>query len=173
MTDPVEYANILVGKQFELVDDDGSAHGKKTYVLWDTGANPSRSEHQQAADLFANCVASGIQTLCFNVSRKMAELTALWAGEKVPGIAPYRAGYLPEERRALEKDLKEGRLRGIASTNALELGVDIGGLDAVVISGWPGMVASFRQQSGRAGRSGQDALVIQIFFNGPLESFSA
>lgn len=171
MADPIEHANKLVGKQFELVDDDGSAHGKKTYVLWDTGANPSRSEHQQATDLFAHCVASGMQTLCFTVSRKMAELTALWAGEKVPGIAPYRAGYLPEERRALEKDLKEGRLRGIASTNALELGVDIGGLDAVVISGWPGMVASFRQQSGRAGRSGQDALVIQIFFNGPLESF--
>lgn len=171
MADPTEHAGRLVGKPFEVVDNDGSARGKKICVFWDAGANPSRSAHRQAADLFAACVAFGMQTLCFTASRKMAELTALWAGQEVPGIASYRAGYLPEERRALEKDLKEGRLRGIASTNALELGVDIGGLDAVVISGWPGTVASFRQQSGRAGRSGQDALVVQIFFDNPVDSY--
>ncbi|MDN5348235.1 MAG: box helicase protein [Clostridia bacterium] len=78
----------------------------------------------------------GFQTLCFTVSRKMAELTARWAAGEVEGVAPYRAGHLPGERRRLECDLKEGRLKGIAATNALELGLDIGGLDAVVIAGW-------------------------------------
>lgn len=171
MADPLEHARKLVGKDFVLVSADGSSRGKKTYVLWDAGAHPSRSEHRQAADLFAFCVSQGFQTLCFTASRKMAELTARWAGAEVEGIAAYRAGYLPEERRRLERDLKECRLKGIAATNALELGVDIGGLDAVVIAGWPGTVASFRQQSGRAGRSGQESLVIQVFFNSPLDGY--
>jgi len=173
MADPLEHAGLLTGKSFELVSRDGSAQGKKTYIFWDTSARPDRSQHLQTADLTAACVKYGLQTLCFSVSRKMAELTAAWANNLVDGmeIAPYRAGYLPEERRELEKKFKEKRIAGIISTNALELGVNIGGLDAVVLGGYPGTISSFHQRAGRAGRSGQESLVVQVLFDNPLDTY--
>ena len=171
MADPKEHAGKLAGKEFQLVKNDGSVRGKKTFLFWDTGKNPGKSPHLQTAELFATCVKMNMQTLCFTVSRKMAELTAHWAGQSAEGISSYRAGYLPQERRELEKDLKEGRLKGIASTNALELGVNIGGLDAVVMGGYPGTITSFHQRAGRAGRSGQEALVLQLLYDNPLDSY--
>jgi len=173
MADPLEHAGSLTGKRFELVSKDGSSQGKKTYLFWDTSAKPDRSQHLQTADLTAACVQHGLQTLCFSVSRKMAELTATWANKLVPGteIVPYRAGYLPEDRRELEKKFKEKQIAGIISTNALELGVNIGGLDAVVLGGYPGTISSFHQRAGRAGRSGQESLVMQMLFDNPLDTY--
>jgi len=170
MASPAEHAAALTGLDFSVVDDDGSASGKKTFVFWDASAL-NWSEHLQAAALLALCVREGLQTILFAPSRKMAELYAAWAGQKVNGVAAYRAGYLPEARRDIERKLKSGDLSGVAATNALELGVDIGGLDAAVLAGWPGTVASFRQQVGRAGRARQESLAVQVFFSNPLDGY--
>ncbi len=173
MADPLEHARSLTGKQFALISRDGSSQGKKSYLFWDTSITPGRSQHLQTADLTAACVQRGLQTLCFSVSRKMAELTATWANKMVDGakIVPYRAGYLPEERRELEQKFKEKSIAGIISTNALELGVNIGGLDAVVIGGYPGTISSFHQRAGRAGRSGQASVVMQMLYDNPLDTY--
>ena len=122
----------------------------------------------------ASLVAEGARTLTFVRSRAGAESTALRARERLASehgarglelagrIAAYRAGYLADDRRELERGLAEGELVGVASTSALELGVDISGLDAVVSAGFPGTIASFWQQAGRAGRRGQGALVMLV-----------
>lgn len=173
MADPQEHAQNLTGKNFELVNKDGSSRGQKFYLFWDTSVNPRRSQHLQTADLTAACVQHGLQTLCFSVSRKIAELTASWANNLAPGIdiVPYRSGYLPEERRKLEKKFKNKEITGISSTNALELGVNIGGLDAVVIGGYPGTISSFHQRAGRAGRSFRESLVVQALYDNPLDTY--
>jgi len=124
--------------------------------------------------IFLDCMDAGLQTLCFAPSRKTAELLATWAREELddPGlVATYRAGYLPEERRAIERGLKEGRLKGVVTTNALELGIDIGGLDAVVIAGYPGSISATWQQAGRAGRGGEPALTVLVANEGPLDQY--
>ena len=126
----------------------------------ENGAPVRRSATAETGDLLADLVVEGARTLAFVRSRRGAESVALTArravAEAVPELAPrvaaYRAGYLPEERRELERRLQSGDLLGVAATNALELGVDVAGLDAVVLTGWPGTVASVWQQAGRAGR---------------------
>lgn len=138
-----------------------------------------RSALRETADLLADAVAAGVRTLAFVRSRRGAEVVATTARraleEAVPGlgarVAAYRAGYLREERRALEQDLLDGRLLGLASTNALELGVDLTGLDAVLICGYPGTRASLWQQAGRAGRSGGDALAVLVARDDPLDTY--
>jgi DEAD/DEAH box helicase domain-containing protein len=181
LANPVEFAEKLTGKHFELVDNDGSPHGRKHFVLY----NPfhdgigERSMHQETKDLLVSCVRSDLQTLCFTGSRKMTELITLWAREDArrvsarlcDSIAAYRAGYLPEERRELERQLKTGVRKGIVSTNALELGIDIGSLDAVIISGFPGTMMSTRQQAGRAGRKGGESLAILVAQANPLDQY--
>ena len=123
---------------------------------------------------------AGARTLVFVRSRRGAELTALaakrhlieaGAAELADRVAAYRGGYLAQERRALERALASGELLGVATTNALELGVDITGLDAVVLAGYPGTLASLWQQAGRAGRRGQDALVVFIARDDPLDTY--
>ncbi|HYR13682.1 MAG TPA: Zn-binding domain-containing protein, partial [Mycobacterium sp.] len=133
----------------------------------------------EAARVMADLIAEGARTLTFVRSRRGAELTALGARARLEDIAPelaervasYRAGYLAEDRRALERALAEGELRGMATTNALELGVDIAGLDAVVLAGFPGTVTSFWQQAGRSGRRGQSALIVLIARDDPLDTY--
>ncbi|MEU8084545.1 DEAD/DEAH box helicase [Micromonospora sp. NPDC049101] len=138
-----------------------------------------RSALRETADLLADTVAEGVRTLAFVRSRKGAEVVAANArrslDEAVPGlgdrVAAYRGGYLREERRELERALLHGDLLGLASTNALELGVDLVGLDAVLICGYPGTRASLWQQAGRAGRSGQEALAVLVARDDPLDTY--
>ena len=186
---PGATAAELIGRPVQEVTEDGSPQGARTVALWEpalrddltgeNGAPVRRSAGAEAARVMADLVAEGAQTLTFVRSRRAAELTALGAQARLDDVAPglsdkvasYRAGYLAEDRTALEHALAEGRLRGLATTNALELGVDIAGLDAVVLAGFPGTVASFWQQAGRSGRRGQGALVMLIARDDPLDTY--
>lgn len=186
---PGETAAELIGRPVAEVTRDGSPHGARTIALWEpelrydlrgeNGAPVRRSAATEAARMLADLVAEGARTLTFVRSRRGAELTALGARSRLEEIAPhlrdtvasYRAGYLAEDRRNLERALADGRLCGLATTNALELGIDISGLDAVVMAGFPGTVASFWQQAGRCGRRGQGALVVLIARDDPLDTY--
>jgi DEAD/DEAH box helicase domain-containing protein len=181
LANPLEFAANLTGQPFHLVFEDGSPRGRRTFVLYNPFFNGTgeRSAHQETKDLLLSCVRENLQSLCFTGSRKMAELVTLWAREDAKhiscrladSISAYRAGYLPEERRVLEKQLKDGTMKGIVSTNALELGIDIGTLDAVILSGYPGTMMSTRQQAGRAGRNGTDSLAILVAMANPLDQY--
>ncbi|RDV84481.1 DEAD/DEAH box helicase [Ammonifex thiophilus] len=173
MADPAEHAARLTGKEFQVVEEDGAARGRRRYLLFNAALFPDLSPFLQAARLVQTFVEEGWQVLCFTGSRKMAELIAIWAGGEEKGISPYRAGYLPEVRRSIENRLKEGKLRGVVTTNAMELGVDLGGLDAVIIAGYPGTVASFRQQAGRAGRGRRESVVVLVATEEPLNQYFA
>ncbi len=166
---PAATASELIGQTVLEVTEDGSPQGARTVALWEpalrtdlvgeNGAPVRRSAGAEAARVMADLIAEGARTLTFVRSRRGAELTALGARARLEDVAPeladrvasYRAGYLAEDRRELERALAEGELRGLATTNALELGVDIAGLDAVVLAGFPGTVTSFWQQAGRSG----------------------
>ncbi len=173
MANPKEHSERLVGLDFEVISESGAPRGPKYFIFWNSVADVNHSVHRQTSDLLAQHIRSGFQTLCFTVSRKLAELIALWAKEQGLGgeIEAYRAGYRPEERRAIERALKRGELRGVASTTALELGIDLGGLDAVIISGYPGTVISTWQMAGRAGRGREPAIVTLIAFENPLDQY--
>ncbi|MPZ64571.1 MAG: DEAD/DEAH box helicase [Pseudonocardiaceae bacterium] len=191
VADPAASASRLSGVDCVAVTEDGSPHGERTVALWEpplldelAGENDApirRSAGAEAARMLADLVVEGARTLVFVRSRRGAELTALSAQRALSDVDPrlgfrvaaYRAGYLPEERRALERALDSGELRGVASTNALELGVDIAGLDAVVVAGYPGTRASFWQQAGRAGRAGGSALVVFVARDDPLDTYLA
>jgi DEAD/DEAH box helicase domain-containing protein len=183
---PALSAGRLIGAKVTEVVADGSPRGGVDLVLWEPAAadpadpdGPRRSATAEAAELLADLVIAGVPTLAFVRSRRGAEGVASLArrllGEATPAlsgrVAAYRGGYLPEERRALESDLRSGRLLGMAATSALELGVDLRGLDAVVLAGYPGTVASMWQQAGRAGRRGDDALAILIARDDPLDTY--
>lgn len=186
---PAEFAERLIGQECAAVVDDASPRGARTVALWEpplledhsgeNGAPVRRSAGAEAGRILAELVIEGARTLAFVRSRRGAELTALGArrilsevdGELAGKVAAYRAGFLPEERRKLERSLLSGELLGVATTNALELGVDIAGLDSVVLAGYPGTLASFWQQAGRAGRSGDDALVVFVARDDPLDTY--
>jgi DEAD/DEAH box helicase domain-containing protein len=186
---PASTASELIGETVVEVTEDGSPHGARTVALWEppllgdlvgeNGAPVRRSAGAEAASVMADLVAEGARMLTFVRSRRGAELTALGARARLEELAPelagrvasYRAGYLAEDRRALERALTDGELRGLATTNALELGVDIAGLDAVVLAGFPGTVTSFWQQAGRSGRRGQGALIVLIARDDPLDTY--
>ena len=173
IANPEEFGERLVGKPFSVIRDSGAPQGPRTFLFWDTSRDLRHSPTQQAAALLSFLVGEGLQTLCFTPSRRMAEVVAGQAQAAVPGkrIVSYRAGYLPEERREIEQGLREREIDGVASTNALELGIDIGGLDAVVIVGYPGTVNSVWQQAGRAGRGMRPALVVVMGFENPLDRY--
>ena len=186
-------ATTLVGRPCVEVTDDASPQGGRTVALWEpplmdggTGENEApvrRPAPVEASGLMASLVVEGARTLTFVRSRAGAESAALRAREQLSSghgargrelagqIAAYRSGYLADDRRRLERGLAEGELVGVASTSALELGVDISGLDAVVSAGFPGTIASFWQQAGRAGRRGQGALVVLVARDDPLDTY--
>ncbi|WP_235950455.1 DEAD/DEAH box helicase [Phycicoccus flavus] len=182
VSDPAEHAGRLTGLPVRAVTEDGSPRGPMTFALWEptTGEDGSRrSATTEAAEILAGLVDGGVRTVAFARSRAGVEALATGARRRleerspdlVDGVAAYRGGYLPQERRALEKDLRSGRLTGLAATNALELGVDVSGLDAVVMAGWPGRRASLWQQAGRAGRGGQESLAVLVAADDPLDSY--
>lgn len=166
-----EFAETLIGTgPVRVVDEDASPSGRRTVALW----RPSRSLRDDTSRLLAGLTDEGRQVIAFVASRQGAELVSLGAQEMAREplrIASYRGGYLAYDRRELEAALHSGQLRGLASTNALELGVDVAGMDAVLVSGYPGKLASFWQQAGRAGRRGQDALVVMLARENPLDAY--
>ncbi|MER8096532.1 DEAD/DEAH box helicase [Streptomyces goshikiensis] len=188
-SDPAAAASRLTGLPVTEVADDASPRGEVVFALWEPplltelrgekGAPVRRTATAETADLLTDLVVQGVRTVAFVRSRRGAELIAVIAQERLaevdrslPGrVAAYRGGYLPEERRALERALHSGELLGLAATTALELGVDVSGLDAVLITGYPGTRASLWQQAGRAGRSGQGALAVLVARDDPLDTY--
>jgi len=186
--EPGVTATRLTGVPVEAIDVDGSPRGQTAVALWEPpltaalgehGAPVRRSASFEAADLVADLVAEDIRTLAFVRSRRGAETVALQTQARLHDVdpdlarrvAPYRGGYLPEDRRELEQRLKEGDLLAVSATNALELGIDIDGLDAVVMAGFPGTRASMWQQIGRSGREGQGGLGVLVARDDPLDTF--
>jgi DEAD/DEAH box helicase domain-containing protein len=184
IANPQEHAKRLTGQDFEIISKDGAPRGKKSFIFWnppfiDNDNTIRRSTHQETKDLLTLNVINHLQTLCFTTSRQMAELITRWTKEDLKARSPkltdkitaYRAGYLPAERRDIEEKLRTKKLMGVTSTNALELGIDIGSLDSVIISGYPGTVISTWQQAGRAGRTNSDSLVTMVAFQNPLDQY--
>jgi DEAD/DEAH box helicase domain-containing protein len=191
IANPVELAGRLVGTPFELVDDDGAPRAGREIAMWnppllDEASGVRRSALSEAADLLAELVTHGVRTICFLKSRRGIELIQRFASENLERrgkpelakrIAPYRGGYTPQQRREIEARLSSGELLAVVATDALELGIDVGELDAAICVTFPGTVASLRQMWGRAGRrrrglavyvAGQDALD-QFFCRHPEE----
>lgn len=189
VADPAVAGQRLIGAPVVAVTEDCSPRPGVDFVLWEPGVLPDavgehgapvrRSAPAETARLLADLVAAGARVLAFVRSRHGAEQTAMSAQRRLGLIAPqlvervsaYRGGYLPEERRELERALNSGELLGVATTNALELGVDIAGLDAAILAGFPGTLASMWQQAGRAGRGTQPALVVFVARADPLDSY--
>lgn len=188
MADPAISASRLTGLDVQAVTVDDSPRGQVALALWEppftsyageNGAPVRRAASSETADLLADLVAEEVRTLAFVRSRRGAEQVAVTAAELLaevdatlpPRVAAYRGGYLPEERRAIEQDLRAGRILGLAATNALELGIDISGLDAVLMAGFPGTRAALWQQLGRAGRGAQDALGVLVARDDPLDTY--
>lgn len=181
VSDPATHASRLVGMPVTAVTQDGSPRGALTFALWEpsTEDEQRRSATTEAAQIMAELVLRGVQVVAFARSRAGAESLASSARRRIEqddpalaaGVSAYRGGYLPVERRAIEAKLRDGSVRGLAATNALELGIDISGLDAVVLAGWPGRRASLWQQAGRAGRSGEESLAVFVAADDPLDTF--
>jgi DEAD/DEAH box helicase domain-containing protein len=171
---PAELASALTGADVEPITDDGSPRGERLVALWNPPlvdptdpASPRRSGHGETASLLAELVANRRRTIGFCRSRRGTELVAADVRRRLPAemvdtVRPYRGGYLPAERREIEDELFRGRLQAVVATTALELGVDIGGLDACVLDGFPGTIASMWQQMGRAGREQQQSLAVLV-----------
>ncbi len=176
---PKEFCEKLIGEEFYVVDKDDSPSGAKKVILWDLPydevSNKYRSPHQETKNLFISHLKKGYQTLTFTLSRKMAELQAIWTRKALPTlknkIHSYRAGISKLKRREIESNFKQGLILGISSTNALELGIDIGSLDATISSGFPGTISSFRQQIGRSGRGSDLSISTIMPMQNPLDLF--
>jgi len=173
IANPGELAEMLTGVRFETVTGSGAPQGARHFLM----INPVSgiSPYTVATRLFASSVRAGFKTIAFTKARKITELMHNWINENFSDISPivssYRAGFLPEERREIEKKLFSGELSGVVSTSALELGVDIGGLDVCVLVGYPGTVSSTWQRSGRVGRSGRDSLIIMVGLADALDQY--
>ena len=168
---PKQLSESLTGLQVKEIITSGASQGKRHIILMD----PIESPPHLCILLLKAALYRKLRTIVYTQSRKMAELISLWAdkegGQFAHLISPYRAGYLPEERRAIEQRLVNGELLAVISTSALELGIDIGDLDICILVGYPGTIISTWQRSGRVGRSGQDAAIILIAGNDALDQY--
>ncbi|MCK4282772.1 MAG: DUF1998 domain-containing protein, partial [Candidatus Brocadiae bacterium] len=194
IANPKEHAERITGHEMELITNDGSPRGPKRFVLWnppplDTAARGKpgewrvggdrRSPLWEAVHLMTSLVKEGVQTIAFVRTRLMAELIFKHCRDVLRPVSrrlaesvhAYRGGYLPEERRQIERRLVNKEILGVASTNALELGIDIGSLDACILVGYPGTVASPWQQAGRAGRGEEESVVFLIGQNSPMDQY--
>jgi DEAD/DEAH box helicase domain-containing protein len=184
IANPGEHAEGLTGLPCEVVDNDGSPRGQKDFVFWnppliDENKSARRSANSEATNLFTELVSHGSRTLTFTRTRRLTELIYLYSKQRLAEesyelsrlIKPYRAGYLPEDRRRIERELFGGELLGVVATNALELGIDSGGLEATVLAGYPGSIASTWQQAGRSGRSQGESLSFLVALDNPLDQY--
>jgi DEAD/DEAH box helicase domain-containing protein len=181
---PGELAELLIGDEAAVVDEDGSPRGPKLFAFWNPlyrgpDSPDRRSASIEAERILVALLRRGVQTIVFTKARVVAELIYRYTRERLERdkeglaekIAPYRGGYLPEERRAIERRLFEGELRGVIATNALELGIDVGSLDAAVLVGFPNTIASTWQQAGRAGRRLDPALAVVVGYDDPMDQY--
>jgi DEAD/DEAH box helicase domain-containing protein len=185
---PAEHAERLLGEPVELVDEDGSPRGERVFVLWNPplvkgsdGALYRRGATRTSVDLLPELLRREVRTICFAQARNTVELVLRYTWDRLrrnrstsplaEKLEAYRAGYLPQERREIERRLFSGELLGVVSTNALELGIDVGGLDACLLVGYPGTIASFHQRAGRAGRRGGRSLVLFIARPDPIDQY--
>lgn len=181
-----ELFRTLTGLDAEVVTGDGAPSGRRHFVFWnppvyDKATGARKSTNAESTNLFTALVSEGVRTIAFARARKQAELLLTYARRGLEGnaktahltdkIISYRAGYTAEQRREIERGLFSGELTGVTATNALELGVDIGGVDATILTGYPGTIASAWQQAGRAGRRQGDALSILVAASNPLDQF--
>ncbi len=184
ISNPGEHAQKLLGRKVKVIRKDGSPRGRKEFLLWnpptiDTAGMERRSSNIEAAELVTRLVLDDVQTIAFVRARVVSEVITRYTREKLgerkasmgDSVHPYRGGYLPAERREIEKRLFEGDLKAVISTNALELGIDVGALHASIIVGYPGSIASTWQQAGRAGRGSEGALIFFLPHNSPLDQY--
>ncbi len=176
IANPRELAEALTGMPFELVERNGAPSGDKYVVFY----NPPvvnrelgirRSYLNETRRIARELLDRGQQTLVFANSRLATEVLLTYLKDDHPGVRGYRGGYLPKERREIERNLREGEIRAVVATNALELGIDIGSLDAVVMAGYPGTIASTWQRAGRAGRRQTAALAVLVASSAPLDQY--
>ncbi|MDR1950131.1 MAG: DEAD/DEAH box helicase, partial [Spirochaetaceae bacterium] len=185
IANPGELAETLIGEKVFLVDENGAPRGEKRIILYnpplvDAVQGIRRSVVTESRRWMLAFLKEGIKTILFAHSRVKTEVAAAYVNEDLANIytdnsrirvEAYRGGLLPNERREIERGLREGSIRGVVSTNALELGIDIGGLDASVVAGFPGSFNSFWQQSGRAGRRGGSSVAVFVASSSPLDQF--
>lgn len=184
INNPLRHAEELIGRPMELVENDGSPRGRKYFIFWnppylDSSKTERRSANSEAVYLLTELVKERIPTIAFTKARVVTELIYRYAQDRLAKESPalakkirsYRGGYLPEERREIERQLFAGELLGVTSTNALELGIDIGSLEASLIVGYPGTIASTWQQAGRVGRGQEDSLVVFIPHSNPIDQY--
>jgi len=166
-----EFAGEICGAPFEWIRESGAPREARHFLL----IRPSVSPYSTALDVLSTLLESGQKTIVFTKARRITELLYSWLARRSPDLArrvkSYRAGFLPSERRAIERGLASGRLDGVISTSALELGIDIGGLDACVLVGWPGSVMATWQRSGRVGRSGRESLTVLVALPDALDQY--
>jgi DEAD/DEAH box helicase domain-containing protein len=181
---PKEHTEALLGREAEVVENNGSFQGPQKFVFWNPplylngrGCTVRKSSFSETSTLFTRAVQAGFQTLVFTRSRQGVERMYKSCRELLrerglsSAICSYRSGYFDREREEIEKKMNSGDLRGVISTNALELGIDIGGLDACILDGYPGTVMSARQQAGRAGRNGNESLILMIAGTNALDQY--
>ncbi|MBI4201479.1 MAG: DEAD/DEAH box helicase [Chloroflexi bacterium] len=184
IANPKELAEALVGLPFVVIDQDSSPFGRKHFLFWnppvvDEARARRKSTTSETSVLFGRLLLEKVRTLAFARTRRQVEMIYLSArqqlAERAPELAsrvsPYRASYLAEDRRRIEKALFEGELLGVASTNALELGIDVGSLDATILGGYPGSIGSAWQQAGRSGRRQEESLSLLVARDDPLDQY--
>jgi len=168
---PVELAEGIFGRDFVHINKSGAPSGKKHFIMF----NPEKSPQGLAGYLVKTNLESGLKTICFTKSRKQTEMIYSRLITRDSGyasqVSSYRAGFLPEERREIERDFAEGRLKAVVSTSAFELGIDIGGVDSTVLVGYPGSMMSLWQRAGRSGRHNNDSLIMMIAGNDALDQY--
>jgi DEAD/DEAH box helicase domain-containing protein len=184
VANPGEHATSLTGLPCEVVANDGSPRGWKDFVFWnpplmDEKKTARRSAHWESTNIFTELMLQGSRTLTFTRTRRLTELIYIYARDRLKEesyelsqlVMPYRGGYMPEDRRRIEQELFGGKLLGVVATNALELGIDSGGLEATILDGYPGSISSTWQQAGRSGRSQGESLSFLVAWDNPLDQY--
>ncbi|HZE20485.1 MAG TPA: Zn-binding domain-containing protein, partial [Desulfobaccales bacterium] len=159
---PGIFVKMLTGLDVEIIEQSGAPQSGRHFLF----LNPPGGAPVTASRIFAQAIRKGLNTICFTQARKLTELIHVWSQRLAPEmrrfISSYRAGFLPEERREIERALSNGKMRGVISTSALEMGIDIGGLDVCILVGYPGTMVTTWQRAGRVGRQGRDSLIVMV-----------